>query len=372
MDKEVAGFHVRYLQVLNEHGQLTADLPASARDTDTLLTLYRSMVRTRAFDQKAVVLQRTGSLGTYPSCLGQEAVGTAMGLAMSPEDVLLPTYRDCAAQFQRGVRMLEILLYWGGDERGMDFQVPKRDFPICVPIASHCCHAVGVAMAMAMRREARVAVCMLGDGATSKGDFYEAINAAGVWRLPVIFLVTNNQWAISVPRSQQSAAQTLAQKAVAAGIDGIQVDGNDPIAVWDVALTSLAKARNREGPILIEALSYRMADHTTADDAKRYRSTVEVEQHAQLDPVKRLRIYLTSIGVWSDAQEAILQRDARQAVELAVQEYQAMEPLAEQSVFDHVYECYPSAYEPQRESLIATTSTVTAATEREVRHVKSM
>jgi pyruvate dehydrogenase E1 component alpha subunit len=174
------------------------------------------------------------------------------------------------------------------------------------------------------------------------------LNAAGVWNLPIIFLVINNQWAISVPRSRQSAAQTLAQKAVAAGIEGLQVDGNDPIALWDIACSHLAKARRGEGPTLIEALSYRMADHTTADDAKRYRPPEEAERYAQADPVRRLRSYLLQQGLWSDAQDAMLQREVRGEVEMAVQEYNSLDHLPVASMFDHVYCSYPKAYAHQQ------------------------
>ena len=206
--------------------------------------------------------------------------------------MLLPSYRDYAAQFSRGVTMTEVLLYWGGDERGMDYQKPRRDFPICVPVASHTCHAAGVAFAMKYRGEARVAVAILGDGATSKGDFYEAINVAGVWRLPVVFVVNNNQWAISVSRRAQTAAETLAQKAIAAGIPGEQVDGNDVVAVRDRVGAAIERAREGQGASLVECLSYRLGDHTTADDASRYRDRAEVEAAARRDPIERLRAYL--------------------------------------------------------------------------------
>ena len=189
------------------------------------------MVLTRVFDKKAIALQRTGKMGTYPSSLGQEAISVAIGSVMQKDDVLFPYYREYGAQFLRGVTMTEIFQYWGGDERGMDYKGPQKDFPICVPIATHAPHAVGVAYAMKLRKEPRVAVFVCGDGATSKGDFYEAMNAAGLWKLPVVFVVNNNQWAISVRREIQTGCQTIAQKAIAAGFDGEQVDGNDIVAV---------------------------------------------------------------------------------------------------------------------------------------------
>jgi len=256
---------------LDPDGRAVAPLPPFARQADALIQLYRDMVLTRAFDAKAVALQRTGRLGTYASSLGQEAVGAGVGRAMRAEDVFLPSFREPAAMFARGVRMTEVLLYWGGDERGSDFRGPREDFPICVPVGTHAPHAAGVALALRLRGEKRAALCAMGDGATSKGDVYEAMNLAGVWRLPLVFVVNNNEWAISVPRARQTAAATLAQKAVAAGFAGEQVDGNDAIAVRYVVETALARARDKREPALIEALSYRLSDHTTVDDARRYR-----------------------------------------------------------------------------------------------------
>jgi pyruvate dehydrogenase E1 component alpha subunit len=224
----------------------------------------------------AVALQRTGQLGTYASSLGQEAVGVGVADAMQSGDVLLPSFREQAAQLVRGVTPLELLLYWGGDERGSDFAGPRQDFPICITVGGHAPHAAGVAMAFKLSGEPNVAVCVFGDGATSKGDVYEAMNIAGAWNLPVVFVVNNNQWAISLPRGKQTRAETLAQKAIAAGFEGEQVDGNDVIAVREVTARALAGARAGAGPRLIEALTYRLADHTTADVATRDRATEDV------------------------------------------------------------------------------------------------
>ncbi|MGH8645697.1 MAG: pyruvate dehydrogenase (acetyl-transferring) E1 component subunit alpha [Gammaproteobacteria bacterium] len=347
----VASFEIRYTGYLNQHGELNGRAPDIARDPGVLIPYYRIMVLTRAFDTKAIALQRTGKLGTYASSLGQEAIGAAVGTLMRPEDVLLTSYREYAAQFLRGVSMVEILRYWGGDERGMDFKVPRDDFPICVPVASHACHAVGVATAFKLRREPRVAVCIVGDGATSKGDFYEAINLAGVWDLPVVFVINNNQWAISVPRRAQSAAQTLAQKAIAAGIPGEQVDGNDVIALHEIVSRALDKARAASGPTLIEALTYRLCDHTTADDATRYRSKEEVREAEEKEPIGRLRRYLTRIGAWSTDQEARLLAECTSEVEAAVDTYLAAAPQPLTAMFDYLYAKLPRALQEQRVEL---------------------
>lgn len=249
---------------LDPDGLPATALPEIAASRDRLVDLYRAMVLTRHFDQRAVTLQRTGRLGTYASSLGQEAVGVGVASAMETRDVLLPSFREHGAQLWRGVTMVELLAYWGGDERGSDFAACREDFPVCIPVASHLPHAAGVALAMKHRGEARAAVCIAGDGATSKGDFYEALNVAGLWALPCVFVIANNQWAISVPRHAQTGAETLAQKAVAAGFAGIQVDGNDVIAVHEATRRALERARSGGGPTLIEAITYRLADHTTA------------------------------------------------------------------------------------------------------------
>ncbi|MGF6743757.1 pyruvate dehydrogenase (acetyl-transferring) E1 component subunit alpha [Paraburkholderia atlantica] len=345
-----ASFHIGYTRYLGPESEPVQPLPAFAREPETLISLYRAMVLTRAFDTKAVALQRTGKLGTFASSVGQEAIGVGVASAMQADDVLFPSYRDHAAQLLRGVTMTESLLYWGGDERGSDFSVPRFDFPNCVPIGTQVCHAAGAAYAFKLRGEPRVAVTICGDGSTSKGDFYEAMNMAGVWQAPLVLVVNNNQWAISVPRSTQSAAQTLAQKAIAAGIDGLQVDGNDVIAVHQVMHAALAKARRGDGPTLIEALSYRLGDHTTADDATRYRDSDEIQKQWEYEPLLRLRKYLMRMNFWDKAQDEQLGRACHAQVEAAVEAYLVVPPPDTSAMFDHLYETLPHAMREQLES----------------------
>ena len=344
----VAKFKIRYSQFLDPHGKVVQPLPEFARDPQGLIPLYRWMVLMRTYDAKAIALQRTGQLGTFASMLGKEAVEAGVGSAMGKDDVFLMTYRENGVQLMRGVTLQELFLYWGGDERGSDFAVPRRDFPISITIAAQAPHAVGVAYAMKLRREPRVAVCALGDGATSKGDFYEGINAAGAWRLPVVFVVTNNQWAISVPRRAQSAAQTLAQKAIAGGFEGMQVDGNDVIAVRHAMDLALARARAGDGPTLIEAQTYRLADHTTADDASRYRNPDEVAEAWKHEPISRLRSYLTAAGAWDKAREDALLKESNEQVQAAAQAYLDTPHPGPESMFDHLYATLPAALERQR------------------------
>jgi len=344
----VARFEIHHSQFLDPHGKVVQPLPAFAQDKKALIALYRWMVLMRAYDAKAIALQRTGQIGTFASLLGHEAINAGVASAMAKDDVFLMTYRDNGVQLMRGVTLKEMFLYWGGDERGSDFAGPRKDFPICITIAAHATHAVGAAYAMKLRRERRAAVCALGDGATSKGDFYEAINAAGTWKLPVVFAVTNNQWAISVPRAKQSAAQTLAQKAIAAGIEGLQVDGNDVIAMRHAMDEALDRARSGGGPTLIEALTYRLSDHTTADDATRYRSPDEVAAAWKLDPIVRLRTHLNATGAWDKAKEDALLKECNEQVQAAAQAYLDTLPPTADQMFDHLYATLPAALQKQR------------------------
>ena len=263
-----AKFEIEYLQYLDAEGkQVRDDLPEFAKDLGHMVELYKLMLSTRVFDAKSIALQRTGKLGTYASCLGHEAAHVGIGSAMRPEDVYAPSYREYGAQLYRGVQPREVYMYWGGDERGNDYQKEpaRHDFAWSVPIATQCLHAAGAALAFKIRKEPRVAVCTIGDGGSSKGDFYGAINIAGAQNLPLVAVIVNNQWAISVPRKIQTGAPTLAQKGIAAGLFSIQVDGNDIIAVRKAMEDALERARSGNGGSVIEAVTYRLGEG--ADEA---------------------------------------------------------------------------------------------------------
>ncbi|WP_159652578.1 pyruvate dehydrogenase (acetyl-transferring) E1 component subunit alpha [Vibrio atypicus] len=343
------------LRFIDHLGEAVEQLPAWA-DATTLTQFYQDMVLSRTYDNKAVALQRTGKLGTYPSHLGSEAYGIAIGHAMHNKDVFIPYYRDMPAMWVRGIPMEKNLQYWGGDERGSDFDPidgqPCRDLPFCVPIATQCTHAVGVASALKIDGNHQVAIVTCGDGATSKGDFLESINCAGAWNLPLVFVVNNNQWAISVPRELQCAADFLSEKAKGAGIKGITVDGNDIVAMHDVTLSALDRARRGKGPTLIEAISYRLSDHTTADDATRYRPAQELETAWKYEPISRLRTYLIQINAWSETQDEAWQQECKQQVEKAVENYLAIVPQAPESAFDYLYESAAAELNQQRDELI--------------------
>lgn len=347
----VAKFEIFYRQYLNEKATLVAELPSFAKDPDELVRMYKIMSLMRVFDAKAVALQRTGKMGTYAGILGQEAISVAVGAAMQKEDVLCPSYRDYGAFIQRGMKLSDIFAYWGGDERGNNFDNPK-DFPICVPIGTQCLHAAGVAAAFKLRKQKHAVVTTIGDGGTSQGDFYEAMNLAGDWNLPIVFVVNNNQWAISIPRKIQTGAKTIAQKAIAAGFEGIQVDGNDIIAMRATMDDALEKARTGQGPTLVEAITYRLCDHTTADDAKRYRDNQEVDDAWKKEPLIRIRSYLIQTGAWSDAKEQALLKDCAEQVDEAVNDYMNAKPQPPESMLDYLYETLPEAYEAQRKELM--------------------
>ncbi len=345
----VAKFEITYTQFLSEDGKAQKELPEFAADADDMARMYRQMHLTRAFDQRCINLQRTGQVGTIASSHGHEAAQAGVAAAMHPEDVLAPSYREHGAVIWRGVRMSQLLAVWGGDERGHNWDGPQQDFPYCVPIATQCLHAAGAAMAMKMRGQANCAVALCGDGATSEGAFYEALNAAGAFHLPVVFVVTNNRYAISMPVEGQTAATTLAQKAIAAGIPGEQVDGNDLIAVHNQAELAMQRARSGGGATLIEALSYRLADHTTADDARRYRPDEEVEEAHRRAPLQRMKRFMQERFGWTDEQEQALIEELEAEVEAEVEAYLSVPRPKIEEIFDHQFGNMPATLKAQRE-----------------------
>ena len=341
-------FSVSSLRYLDENGVAVKSIPQELNQSELVMKAYEAMQLGRLVDKKAIALQRTGKMGTYPSILGQEAIGAAIGLAMHQEDVLAPYYRDMIAQYLRGVTLAEILLYWGGDERGSAYQRCKKDFPNCVPIATQLCHAAGAAVQMKVQGVHRATVATCGEGATSKGDFLESLNLAGAWQLPLVVVVNNNQWAISTPRSVQTSAETIAQKAIGAGIRGIQVDGNDFFAVYDAVRTALKRAYDGKGATLIEAVTYRLGDHTTADDATRYRKSEELQQAWDAEPLKRMRAFMDAQYDWDDDKEQAMLEALAAKVDAATQEYLETPPEPPTAMFDYLFEEMPTGLQQQR------------------------
>jgi pyruvate dehydrogenase E1 component, alpha subunit len=350
-----AEFSIPYLQYLDADGRPVRELPENFRDPAKLVPLFKQMLYVRTFDAKAVALQRTGKLGTYASCLGHEATHVGIGASMRPDDVYAPSYREYGTLFMRGVRAREVLLYWGGDERGNDFQEgpARHDFPFCVPISTQCLHAAGAALAFKLRGQPNVAVATCGDGGTSKTDFYAALNSAGAYRLPLVLGVVNNGWAISVPRSAQTGAQTLAQKGIAGGLHCLQVDGNDLVAVMEAMRIAMERARNGAGGSVVEFVTYRLSDHTTADDARRYRDEAEVKAAWQREPIARLRNWLTANGAWSQAEEDAWKEECEQRIAAEVDAYLSTPVQPVEAMFDYLYADPPPELLAQRQAAIA-------------------
>ena len=352
-----ASFEIEYLQYLGPDGTLVRnDLPEAGRDVARLRELFKQMLFVRTFDTKAIALQRTGKLGTYAACLGHEATHVGIGASMRPGDVYAPSYREYGAMFMRGVKPRDVLMYWGGDERGSDFDRDsdaRSDFPFCVPISTQCLHAAGAALSFKLRKQPHIAVATCGDGGSSKTDFYAALNSAGAYELPLVLGVINNGWAISVPRSAQTGAQTLAQKGLAGGLHCLQVDGNDLIAVLAAMEQARERALSGQGGTVLELLTYRLSDHTTADDARRYRDDAEVKAAWLKEPLIRLRKYLTAQGVWSEEEEKNWIAECGARVDEEVNAYLNTPVQPVEAMFDYLYADPPLELLQQRAAAIA-------------------
>ncbi len=348
-----ATFEIEYLQYLKPDGTLSGPLPPAVPDAAALLPLFKQMLYVRTFDTKAIALQRTGKLGTYAACLGHEATHVGIGASMRPEDVFAPSYREYGAQFMRGVKPRDVLMYWGGDERGNDFEIPRNDYPWCVPISTQCLMAAGAALSFKLRKQDRVAVSCCGDGGSSKTDFYAALNSAGAYKLPLVLCVINNGWAISVPRSAQTGAKTLAQKGIAGGLHCLQVDGNDLIAVLEAMRRANERARSGEGGSVIEFMTYRLHDHTTADDARRYRGEEEVKDAWLKEPFLRLRTYLAAQKLWDEAQEKAWIEECGKSIDIEINAYLETPVQPVEAMFDYLYGDMPADVLAQREAAIA-------------------
>ena len=319
--------------MLNELGEVDQSLMPQLSDPD-MIRMYEAMVLARTFDERAVALQREGRLGTYPPITGQEAAQIGSAFAFSQSDWIFPSFREMGVHLLLGYPIPQLLQYWTGDERAQKVPEGLNIFPFCVAVGSQIPHAVGAALAARHRRDPVAVIAYFGDGATSKGDFHEGFNMAGVFRLPVVFICQNNQWAISVPLKGQTASETIAQKAIAYGFEGVQVDGNDVFAVYRATRQALEKARSGGGPTFIECLTYRMADHTTADDAGRYRAPEEVALWRGRDPILRVERFLASRGLWDSERGAEVKARMTGIIDQAVQQMEAEPPPAPAELFE--------------------------------------
>ncbi|RJP36535.1 MAG: pyruvate dehydrogenase (acetyl-transferring) E1 component subunit alpha [Phycisphaerales bacterium] len=340
---------VEYLSILNETGDLDEALDPGL-DADRCLYLYRLMVLTRRLDERCINLQRQGRIGTYGPSRGEEAAHCASAIVLEPQDWLVPAFRQPGALIHRGWPEEHAMLFWGGFEEGCRTPDGVNDLPLNVPIASQVPHAMGIAWGMKLRHDPHGVIVYLGDGATSEGDFHEAMNFAGVYHLPLVVFVQNNHWAISLPLSAQTASETIAQKALAYGFSGIQVDGNDALAVYVATREAFERARSGGGPTLIEAVTYRMSVHTTADDPTKYRSDDEVQAWEKRDPIARFERYLRGRKLLNDELVREIEDDVQERVRAAVERYEGyrdrIDPL---DCFKYMYADLPAELVAQRE-----------------------
>jgi pyruvate dehydrogenase E1 component alpha subunit len=348
---------VEHLSILDENGKLDTDLEPEIPE-DLLLKLHRSMLLGRRFDERLLKLQRQGRMGTFAPITGQEAAHVGAVALLAESDWFVPSFRETAAELWRGRSMESVILVFAGYNEGArvdvkDGEKGPNNMPVAVPVGTQILHATGIAWALKYRGTEDVVMTFFGDGATSEGDFHEGMNFAGVFQCPVIFVCQNNHWAISVPRSKQTHSRTLAQKAVAYGVPGIQLDGNDVLAVYTAAHEAVERARSGEGPTLIECVTYRMQVHTTADDPKRYRKEEEVEEWRKRDPISRFQKYLREKDLLTDEKmdelETEIEEEIKKAVENAENKMKEFtDPL---HMFEHVYTELPPYAAQQRQEL---------------------
>jgi len=346
-------YHVEYLSVLDEEGRLDQALEPKIPD-DLLFKLNKAMVLGRRFDERLLSLQRQGRIGTFAPITGQEASQLGAVAPLVAGDVMAPSFRETAAQVYRGTPLETILLAFGGYNEAALLVKEGKDLPVAVPVSSQTPHAVGIAWGMKYRKQQNVVMTFFGDGGTSEGDFHEGMNFAAVYKVPLVFVCQNNQWAISVPRSRQTHSKTIAQKALAYDMPGIQVDGNDVLAVYAAAKEAVDRARAGGGPSLIENVTYRMMMHTTADDPKRYRKDEDVEPWKKRDPIQRFQMYLKSKGLLSDQKIEALEAEVKEEIQKAVEHAEELmkkysDPL---HMFEHAYAEMPAHLKEQREELM--------------------
>jgi pyruvate dehydrogenase E1 component alpha subunit len=349
--KTVFQTQIEHVSILDESGGFDAKLGKGLIPDDDAVKLYEHMAVCRHLDEVAFKLQRSGRMGTYPQNMGQEATSLGAAYALRKDDWLVTCYRENPGLFWRGLPMEYVLWHWMGDERGNQIPDGLHVTPIAIPIGTQMLHAAGLAWAHKYRNEDTIACTFFGDGATSEGDFHEAANFAANLNLPVIFFCQNNGWAISVPTCIQCSAPTVAQRGLAYGMECVQCDGNDIFAVVKVVKDAAERARKDKRPTFIEALTYRLGDHTTADDARRYRDAAELEKWKKRDPIVRLGNYLRKKKLWDDAKEAAIQEKAKADVAAVVERAEGIPAPAKSEFFDSMYAELPEELRIQRDTM---------------------
>jgi pyruvate dehydrogenase E1 component alpha subunit len=341
-------FPTERLSILDSDGLLDAELEPKIAPDD-LKRLYRGMVLGRRLDERMLKLQRQGRIGTFAPIKGQEASQIGTVFTLEARDWMVPSFRETAAMLWRGWPIEKILAFYAGRLEGGQPGPEQRDLPVTIPVATQLPHAVGLAYGIQYRGEDSVVMVYFGDGATSEGDFHEAANFAGVWHGPVVFVCQNNQWAISVPLKKQTNSRTIAQKATAYGFPGIQVDGNDVLAVYAASREAVDRARAGDGPTLIECVTYRLGMHTTADDPTKYRSEEEVKAWEQKDPLTRFRVYLEKKKLFDPSVDEQVDEEIARGVE----RFEAMPPADPLEMFDHAYAELPPHVAAERAEVAA-------------------
>ena len=352
-------YQIERLSILDADGNIDESLEPDLGE-DLLLEFHRAMLLSRRLDERMLDLQRQGRIGTFAPVKGQEASQIGSAAALKKSDWLVQSYRDQAAGIYRGQSIEGYLLVYAGYYQGGEASDGAHILPVSVPVGTQTLHAAGLAYAIKYRGEDAVALVYFGDGATSEGDFYEAMNFAGVFQVPVVFVCQNNQYAISMAREHQTKAKTLAQKSLACGVPGIQVDGNDVLAVHTATSEAVARARAGDGPTLVECETYRLSLHTTADDPTRYRSEEEVEKWEKRDPIPRFQKYLKDKEVLNQDQIDALEDEIKDQIQAAVENVESrMAELEDQSesMFEHIYAEMPDYLRQQREEFMSLTKT---------------
>ena len=344
-------YTIDHLSILDADGRVDQKLMPDLSD-DQLLHFHRVMLLSRRFDERLLSLQRQGRIGTFAPVKGQEAAQIGAVAALKEEDWVVPAFRETAATIYRGASLSGLLIFQAGYNEGGWIPEKQHDLPIAVPVGTQIPHAVGIAYGMKYRKKKQIVMTFFGDGATSEGDFHEGLNFAGVFNTPTIFICQNNQWAISTSRSKQTKSKTLAQKALAYGIPGVQVDGNDVFAVYVAVQEAAERARSDGGPTLIECVTYRLSVHTTADDPTKYRSEAEVKKWEKRDPLPRLQNYLIDQDVLSKENVETLEEEIKEEIDEAWRAAQArMEEMGDPiDMFEHLYADMPPYLQEQRET----------------------
>lgn len=346
--------NIEFMSILNEKGEVDTKLEPNI-EADKLKDMYRWMLFARRVDERLLKLQRQGRIGTFPQSTGHEAISLGSVVHLNPSDWHVPAYRELAGFLYRGWSLESVLIYWMGFEEGAVPPEGVNDTPIAVPIASQLLHAAGMGMAANIMEDGKMVMTYFGDGASSEGDCHEALNFASVFKAPVVFVCLNNQFAISVPLSKQMCCETIAQRAVAYGMPGIRVDGNDVLAVYVATQEAAKRAREGGGPTLVECLTYRYTPHTTSDDPTRYRNAEESKQWEAKEPLLRFAIYLKNKKVLTDADIKAMDEDIENRLNKAIanaEEACKHAPLSDPLVmFDHLYATLPPHLVEQKEEL---------------------